>query len=731
MSEPTLVLEIDHAQKRISRDRAFVLGQGSYEAWGGGRAEGYNLQLSSDCVRTPITYVGMLAPAPLRPQWATNGSGINLRLRKADYTLTSASWDEFTRVHSTDYWLDRKGAAEGVITTTTYPKNCPMWLGIYCYGAPGDNFRLANFGYNNSASLSGGVGFGLWADGTLEIHKNGAQIAQYEFLAADGSTKETFIGKTVGIAIIPMRGREILLWTTLGTAVLHVDADIEEGDDDPEITPGAKFWWEIPDPVQASVQSARIQFPSTGYLVSRQLALPLPIEAGAGSPTFDIRFKEPYFGGAVTVNCEIVEVDGITPFVPDGAMQACRLKSRLTGDGTNTPFLLGTLAGYDAVFDETDDSQAVDIIDHVVEASLDVPDAPSGTAISITVADQATLDVSKIETLAGRPLRAMLGDCVLMNGRTGEPHIDRGIHSEIDHLMIEVRDEWSALERYMFQDVVPLDAIPLGDAISFTAKAASLDQDLSDLDFTLPSNIGRASGEWGLMIEAGDRAAQWTTRLHEDYAGHCMMAIRPRAAGEMPVLWLKTPEDIEDQDVEITLYGTSADAADAGFTEAELRDHVWQNYSEIVLAPECNDIRVTGYDPRLQQPIQSYYFDADSKSVTLSPDARPDNWIGEPGRYALYEPGITTQAVCNEVCRRLAKRLTKIRRMAQWSGQMHLKADGTPLWRGDLIYIDQVGVFIVTSLSVQFVKEPGDDDGPDVLRSRKAIYTGEYLRESP
>jgi hypothetical protein len=124
------------------------------------------------------------------------------------------------------------------------------------------------------------------------------------------------------------------------------------------------------------------------------------------------------------------------------------------------------------------------------------------------------------------------------------------------------------------------------------------------------------------------------------------------------------------------------------------------------MAPIANDVRVTGFDVRRQKPIQAYKVDTASMDPTTMPDSRPANWLGCRRRYAVVDPGITTQAALNAATDLIFSRLSKAPVIAQMESDFLIRdSNGLPLWRGAPIAIHGRGKWRINTFGCDFVRE--------------------------
>ena len=714
----------DHAQKRLSQDRISVIAAG-YEL------NGYEYQHT---FIDPVTNTLMLRPGPLYDAWYTLNTGIYAKYAKADLTFeTAANWsnDYSLATVAAGPWLSSNQAAAGWLMTPSLGKNRGIYLSIFNYSA-GDNFVLAEFGWGNNPvyNLSGRIGLRLYSGGDLEIWKDASLVGVYN---VSGAISGTNIGASeYGLLLIPGRRRELIVLSRNGNGFSHVFDDIEESDTDPVITPAGVFWVDLPT-ATAKIQIAPLQYNVTGYATSDDFQLS---EAPSGTDTLETFtnaafaggagqnfriYGDPPFGGSptTTTQASLIGPTG-SAFVANSVNKSVRIKATLTGDGAYTPFVYGAQIAYAAILENTADEET-DLTPWIESVNLEVPDDPTSVSVSLSVIgpEDAEGTVPDLRLVTNRPVKVSLTH-TLIDGVGEAPEWDMSTSDASQRARLEVRDRWKALENYMFRERQVLDGYRLKDALTFCLLRAGLeaaDLDLDDPDFYLDDIPQDKAGDFNVVIEIGDTAAEWIQRLIEDYAATYHWGFEPTTGGIKFVF--KSPETLDLRGEAITLYASRQDAIDDGILEVDAWKHVFRSFTERRLEPEANDIRVTGWDPRSRRPIQSHYPDESSQDPTLAVASRPENWLGEPRRYGLLEPAINSQDVCDRAATLLFERLTPVQRLAEITCEFLLDSDLIPIWRGRDIKLDGQGRYRVLSLRSTFDHEYSDITG---WRWREASY---------
>lgn len=741
MSAPSLVLTLNHAQRRIERDRIATLVSGFFEpdlvsakplrGWDaewGTRDGNDDLQTWVD----PITGRLMLTPAPLLKAWETTGSGIYARLGKSAFTFNdSSAWVEDAKNGSASKFLVLKDAAAGsadrsAVSTTTWPKNRPFYIAWFSSNWGDDKSVVIEFGYNSSASDAAGVCFKVRGGGTVEVWKDGRIVGEGSLVGKNQTAGQQTAGRFVSVMLFPCPQREVVLVSNLGGGFTHAFEDIDDSEVDPTITEATKFWFRVPDG-KAEVEVAPIRFPASGYragIVTRSTVAP---PAGE-DPAFTRFYSEPGYGTVSVAASVVEEGDATVPFVPDGTVTDYRTRLDLTGDNEATPYCMGVMAEWPTQTELTDDSEETELQNYSLEATLDVPEHPSGVRASVVLKSPDEIDPGGslgLKERANVPMLLEFDEITAVDGVTEPPEYVLTHQDETDRVRIAVRDRWKLLEQYRFSDPMPLDGLTLKEAFEIVATSAGFDLselDIEDDSFNLPSAQGAGSrGDWNVLVEAGDTAAEWLERLRDTYAGTWFLGIVPTETG--PVLRFRSPEDLDPEPV-ATVYVSDEDAVADGVTEEGWR-YVARGFTERSLEPEANDVWVSGFDPKTRRPIVVHYPDTDSQDVTLAPSVRPANWLGEVRKYGYQEPALTTEDAVVRAAELLYKRLTPVRRLCEIECELLFKESGVPVWRGDVVTIYGRGDWRVVAMSVRFVQEPNDS----VSFWREARYVLEKIEE--
>lgn len=744
-----LRLDLDYSQQRVKKDALSVLAQASYEQPGQEqRRYGFDWNLSSNFWQDPVKYTGMLMPNVKAAAWNTTFTGIYARMRKTDFSLTtSGAWREETNGGSGDYWLSADGltADETAITTATFSKNQPMWVGYFGYNADVQRYILFECGWHTSATMTGGIALRFYSSGEVEVWKTTLQ-ATYKVSGYNSS--DSGGQQFSGVMLIPGRKRELLVIGSKGDGFSHCFTDLDETEDEPAVTAeSAKFW--VKAPYQSATRSfkcqvAKIQFPSSGTAVSAPLCFAdAPDPGNPDDPVHETyQTYGDLYGGTLTPS--LLKTDGVTPFVPDNVLRDCRVKVAITGTGARTPFLYGVYSQFEGILANTPD-KTVNLADFCTEADLYVGESADSTSLGFVLArlDEVDEVVTAVRTQSNRPLKAWFTDgALVIGGRTEPPDWELAIDPSVETAKIIVKDRWKGLENYVFRDVVPLDGLTLKEVVYLlTSPVTGGDPARYDLDpecdtFTIPKNSSQTSGDWTQLIEVGDRASQWLDRIFDNYAGDWIYGFKPTY--DKTVFFAKSPDEMGTTPL-IELYDTWQQAYDAlvsiGYSEDNARKSTqlacYRSFRTKSIEPEATEVRVTGYDPRSKRPIHVYKIDSDAEDPTVAVEDRPDNWLGEKRNYGWVDTGINSLDLAERCCTKLYKRLTVRRKLAEWTCGLLLKEDASLIWKGDCVHLVGQGVYRVTSIRCTFHMEPARDPDDDYSNWfwREATYCGELVTD--
>lgn len=768
-----LKIYLDTAQRRVKTQRVAAFVQGSYPAERGKLAPGWDDRYGSDTFFDPATFTLMLRPYCLTSTWATSNTGNYAKLALASFTLTpSSGWEEHDVLgNGAQKFLHLADSTEpksGVTTSSVLAKNQGFYA-AFCNYTPATQreipaFAVGAVGPSGTASTSTGVWVQFYAGGRADVLKNGDVVGSYS-VRGDAQGQPGVTQGFIEVVIIPGRFRELLvICPTTGGAFSHVFEDIEETATDPEITPAGKLAFIVPTGA-ATVLLSDLKFPTSGYGISQVIGLaerPNFGRSGLVRRFWDDGAKNSS-GGALSAGSVayglVKAEDPSTAYDPSNATHGQQVRMQVTftsGSGISTPFVHAGLIEWPLPSGvqnwvvsgpgEVASTPAVnvDMTPVCQSLSFDVPDDPSGVSVTFSARNQreddgtdtfGTLFLDRPFQTPSRPFALQMDGVTIVDGIVGRPHRDYSRFRDVAEW--EGRDSWWILEETRIRDPLPLDGLTIPQAIrallavagisDTTASPVSPISDIFDDGFTVPRGPSPSTGEWGFLVDVGpdSTVASWIRRFMEVYAADWWYGFRPGASG--PVFWAYPESELPITPV-ADLYATIEQAISAGAPTPER--YVWRNYRDEMLEPECNVLRVTGWDARLQVPFQVFISDDASRDPTLTPRDRPANWLGYDQEAGYLDPLITNEAVATRLCEKFFPVLSTPTTVAQWDAELVVRVDnGLPAWRGDCVRIwdkDNVSsLYRITTLSCQVRIEP--DGSTQVWQDRPTAYTAKYI----
>lgn len=741
----SMEVQVDTAQPRIKSGRLGLTVAG--EEWNG--------PIFSETWLILKTNTLVCNPAPLRPDWHTSNTGPNARLGLSDFGLTDGT--DGWRTHGTKEGVgavrlfNPKGMTAPVKTTATFLANRAFFVSYFPFNVGNDNAApYFDCGIGNSGNNTTGVSFRFWSGGQVDVYKQGTFLATYT-LGNSGGTQTA--NRYVDLLIIPARTREITVYSiTSGDSFTHVFTDIDPAETNPVVTPNESLWFWVPKLDSATkypavdVEIAPV-FWHDGYATSLPAALGRPPKAGAAFEAWDNaapfasvtngRLLASGFpqGTANPVSISLVGPDGSTAFSPNGTTTDCLMRVDLVG-GTHTPFVDAAHMAYKAdVVVTTGDS--VDVAQYVRAGTLEVPDSGDPAEVSLTLGFPAEVAaaVANFLELGNRPAQFKLNGVVVIDGVTLPVKFQDGEHDGVRTATLVIRDRMHSLREAALRERMPLDGLQLSkapttdekysSAVEFLYRTIGLSQDdldLDDVDYAIPRVPSADSTKFCHLTELGAHPFDELQQLHDDLASDFLWGIVPKAEGPRAVF--KDPDEFSTSP-DYTLYRSDDDAA--ATDGANVDTDVYWSFRREPLEIEANEVRASGYDPMRRRAIQAFKEDAASKDPAAAPASRPDNWLGEERVMGILNKRLTTQEACNRVVESVFPKVSARYYVAEWGCEMMFKADGSPIWRGDLVKLDGQDSYRVSSLRVTFVREAEDMGSPGAIVYREATYTGGTL----
>lgn len=715
-------ISFDPQQSRVTRSRVAAFVQGGWPAEGGGYVSGWSNQFGSDTFYDRTSFTLMLMPAPLEEAFITSNAGRYAKLARAAFTLTdSGNWVDQANTDGMTFmnYTGTTWPAEGV-TTATFGANRGMYLGWFQHGSGSGGKAVAvECGWNSTADGVTGPSFRFYADGSVEVWKDGVKRGDYTLAGSGDQAPQNQSGQYIGVVMIPARQREWIVISTTGASFVHFDDTLDPDNPSPEIAPDTNFWFSFPS-MKPVVLVAPIQYATAGWRASRLIGL-------AEDPTGMTQTDALYWDGIGTVTLSMVSPTDATTaynFGTDGLL--ARLRFALTGGGNYTPFVYAGLRDFAAKTENTHNAP-INVIDYTMAATLDVPESPGNVSLRLVLRDPVAVDAagaaySKFQS--NRPV-TLKTPATIIDGRAGPPSFGIAPWTQAEFMEFEVRDSWKGLEQARFRDPLPLDNFSIKAALLQVLQAAGISvgqTDIYNAAYTLDRGQSPSTGDWATIIRPEDDStvATWITRLMENFAGSWFYGFKPTAGGVK--FFAKPPDQLTG--TKFTVYGSIADAITAGFTDHPER-HVYRRVQIQQVEPEANEIRVTGWDARARRPFQVVKADELSQDPTVAVADRQYNWLGDRVEVGYFVPEIGTEAAATRMINELFPRLCQPRRLIQWESSWQLDEDGVPAWRGDQCVLDGIGTVRIWTSSTSLIKTP--DETPADFQEMPTTYTGEII----
>jgi hypothetical protein len=746
-----LSIKLDVAEPRVITPRFCVSGEGS--TWSTRKS-------TTGVFVDAVTGTAMLMPLPASSLWKTNYTGNYARYRKTDYNTFAdpTKWDEMTLNNAGDYYLTSKGAYQVAVTNILLPKNQPMYVSFFMSGTK-DSAQKIVFECGWNYGLSSQMGVRVYGNGAIDITRNDVVQEKYDSTKGDirpGGMKlysSSPANTYVSLLLIPCRRRELLVLTNYGTNFCHpfddLSPDVPYDQNTNSITPVGYFYWNVPSPLQVTVQVARCRFATSGTVVGGQTQLravpPVGTVFSGWSAGFDRIGPN---GSTIGATAGVIKEDG-TAWNPSVPVAGVRAAIDLTGDGLSTwgvyavdltsPTVTGTTA-----------ANAVDITDYVTKCNISVDE--DGKADIVLEANymrlfhETTPDLPRILTTSGRPISVSIkkGDNTMLDifrGTLEAPdiqHISGDENCAISKLIFKGRDRTLDLEYTTLLDSVPYDGFTLSSAITDLLSIAGYGASnyYVNVDpFTLPFNPNISTGTWGLAPERGDTVAKWLNQFWDDYAKTHYRGWWPSLAGYkynfvQPSVFSNTPV--------LKLYDSTEGARTAvpAIPATLMSSRTIRSFNRKYESPEANNIQVLGYDPRTDTPYFYNNNNITSQDPSITPALRERDWLGRIVTVTHINASATTQAAVNRCGQVLSDRLFPGRDLAEWECDFLIdNTNDRPLWIGDVVRINFSGVYftyeyesayadyrIIGIPSIDFTFEPVTGKA-----IRKAKYRGERI----
>jgi hypothetical protein len=497
---------------------------------------------------------------------------------------------------------------------------------------------------------------------------------------------------------------------------------------------------------QATVQLAKCNFETSGYVLSQTKALRYPPPVGAVfAPTYagdNVGF------GAYTFTGSVVKSDG-TAYTPNGVIKDVRAKVALTGAGTGSLGLYSAEGVYDAPIGATYDG-TVDVTQYIQSLSMAVDeDGKSTCTIGAIAKPLIDAGVQQPNVTSDRPVRIALG-----NGPAVYPavvtyqDIFRGTLAppKIEFLDRDTTASWAT---YVYNGVdrsrdfdlawlvesYPYDGIQAINAIIDLMLIAGYDANIyyqgDTPDQELPYTTNVSKGQYTLAPDYGDTVASYLDKIKQEYYATWITGWMPSAAGYY-YQWLDV--NAASTASTMTLYQSISTATTAGVAEELRPQRVIRSLNSYNEEAECTQVTVIGQDPNTGIFIPYTQIDSAAEIAATAPASRPRNWRGRPVCYQYRDPALNTLDAVTAACLMLYTRLTTGRTIIEFDATFLVyNVSNRPVWLGDVIKLmdtDGVAVLgnyrIIAIPSIEFVQE-NTVGSSTLFNVRRASYRAVYV----
>ena len=705
---------MDVVEPRPSKGRLAVGADGS--SW--------DYKMSSNVWIDPCTSSVMLKPLPLTPAWKTTFTGNYARFGIADFTGTDISkWEQYSIDKSaSNKALSMKSTTTNPINlTTALPRNCPMYLKYYrntTQDSTDDPFLVVgyNVGAGGSAPDNFSVQLKFRENGSISVFKNGVFEQEYDRSGNNFSSQRAYTSifnpsqKYVNVLIIPMRGRDLLVWTDAGTCFVHTFAGLDypnNPDTNPILPacPAGTFSITVPQG-KTSVQVARCYFEQNGYIMSqiKTFRYPPTVTDWGTGPQF--QYYHEYFGQGASfpsVSATVQNSTGTGAFVANGTNNQARLKVSFTGasGGTNSTLFAGDAwidPPYSATF-----AGNIDITTAVSSLTLNV-DESGRTGLQMTCRHKRLVDlgIQKPLITSDRPIAVQIKSDYLIAGLPHWYDIFRGTLSPPEITYEPGKDQtslnWAILnftgeDRFLdfnlgqCQEAIPLDYDTINEVFYNLMPMTGYDptiyfdgEHISTFRTNWHPDMPR--GEYTLVPKRSDTPGGIMQNFRDTYLSNWIMCWRP-SPDIVPIggykFFLIDPSYYTSPQTP-PLYQSSYDATTfGGLSTQEASKQTIRALKRYYEKPEANQVVVIGADPSKNSLISGYYIDGASQDPTTAPASRPNNWRGRPVPYILVEPSLTTQTSVNQSANVLASRIASGRHLVEFESDLLMYENPTPV----------------------------------------------------
>lgn len=730
-------LFIDVAEPRIKTDALYLTLTGA--DWRPSVITAYDgdddSTTSSDIWIEPIKKTALIAPYQTGSSWHYDHSGDSAKWGLGSFTLDTSEWFAVDWLSEGDTYLESESnLAEGtqIVCTETLDDNQGIYYSFQVYNAGNDQH------IHSELVWDGGVALRFWTNGAVEVWRNGKYRGSYSISSIPLQPQSEQSGQgtstqqrdsLVDVLIFPVNEKDLVVYSNAGGGFVHTFTEIDDDSDEPVLSGNLAI--NFPSGGKIRFQLNRMVYPTSGTLLSRKCVFRRP-------PQSDQVFSSvPYSivngdGNSVS-DAELVVADSpSTTFTADGSQVEFRLKLTLTGNGLSSPLVYGWVGGYDPTFTSTDASEQLDITEYVSKIEVSCDSDGKGAELDFEIKNPNSLPIVSVITQHNRPVVLYWDDAEVFRGRTTPSEFTMSSVVDFDSVSIKAIDWSSALSNYRYSDSIAFDGWLLSDTLEFLLETCGFSSDYYSIpsfdDYQIAMSPDISSAKWTTEVNVGDSPGDWLSKLQEIYYGLHIAGWKPDSDGTYKYMVI---DRTDSPSAEVpTLYFDTASAYLGGYDATNAHTVVVRKFKQTILEPEATQINITGRDIRTEGAILVQYIDEDLEDPELPPSYRPDGWLGEPRKYGIIEPAITTIDVAEYAALLLADRLTKPRYMAEFSSDfLYDSTTDQPLWRGDYVRLDGYGVYRINSVNINIEKDydPSDDNG--FYNMYDCRYTCEYCED--
>jgi hypothetical protein len=689
--------------------------------------EDWDLAFSSqDVFVDPATDTLMCRPGCEYGDWENTNTGIFAKWSRGDFTTVpgagDAGWPDADPVVNPGdgpwiYYPNNTVDVEGLLN---FSLDVNQAVNAEWYAPPKipADAIAGEIGWNNAITGANGVSVRFYYGGRAEVWKDGLKQGEYTMSgqkkhrrnknkAAKAAAPSA---QYVRVTLIPCRGRELVVMSSMGAGFTHVFEDIPEGTVGASITTASPFWFRVPAGSSVNHRFSLCQFSAGGDAFST--ASKFRVDP---TPTPDGGFQSWQLADLTGGTVALSPADAVGGGAYLDNVRGVRIKASLVGVGGRSPFVFAARIYTKSQTASTPDGP-IDITRYLeAGAGIESTDTNSGVTGHATFRNSPAIEALGVVNFATKTHRSFQiiddDDVVWVDGVMMPPETEVDIVFDADGkatyehdgsngaetVSFALRDRMQLAEEYQFYDDAPHDGELLADA--FTADAQQMgfqaaEIHCSDFDgFRLPGAGDVTDRNFNVVQKAGDHGQGALQRYHETFAANAFFGLDPdgglqlTAAGEMPT------EPVA------TLYDSLATMDRLGET-ADYRLLI-RKLKVIILGPEANDVFAVGMDYRTRRPLIAHKRDDGSIDPTLPPGDRPLNHVGSILSFSQGSPQLATQEACNWACGLNYDRLTPVRAIVE------IECDGKAKYRrGQVLRLELLDSGLPRALA-QIATAPG------------------------